>query len=134
MGEKQIVVWQITKAQFERMRHRMRELAEEYRNLARVQISEPRRQQQAIEGAEMLLGDDWTRVFPAGMAEPMNSPPLRGFNSIPFEPGHWPELNPGPLHGAIGDCHQAYRRYCSAYDRLSDNEKHAHASNGRPRP
>ena len=113
----------------------MRDRAQEFQNLVRVRIRDPLRQQGAVELAELLLGDDWIRVFPGGMSQSMSDPPRRP-DSIVFEPGHWPELSSAAatLHSTHGDCHTAYREHCAAYDRLTDDERQIDAPKGRPQP
>jgi len=136
MSDREIESWARSKDRFEAVRDRyMRDRAKEFQNLARVQISDLLKQRRAVELAELLLGNDWTRVFPGGMSQTMSGPPRRP-DWILFEPGHWPELSSAAatLHSTLGDCHRAYQEHCAAYDRLTDDERQIHASKGRPQP
>jgi hypothetical protein len=134
VGSNEIESWTKFKADFEAMRDRhMRERAREFQNLARARIPDPSKKQATVEIADLLLGDDWMRVYPAGMPKQMSGPPPPP-DSITFEPGNWPELSTAAvtLHRAIEDCHRAYRQYWRAYDHLTDDEKQE--AGGAPKP
>jgi hypothetical protein len=128
MGSKEIAAWKSFKGKFEQKRRNMQGRAKEFRDQATAKISDPNRQKDAIEIADLLLSSSWIRVFAAGVDDPVLPPPLRRPDSICFERSHWPELP--KLHEAIDHCHEAYRRYSKAYDMLTDAEK----TGGLPQP
>lgn len=127
MGAEEIASWTSSKTKLG-----LQDFARQFLGEARTEISDPLKRQQTIDLMDVLLGDDWLRVFAAGMPNQMTGPPLRGSGEMPFEPSNWPEggLHLVQLQGVLRECHLAYRDYFRAYGLLTDGEKQLHAPGG----